>query len=140
MNNITAVELSITDFGFLLPSGIATVDVKIRDNTIQGSVLASGTSTFETVPDEWLYVDFGGSFPLTVGNRYVIDVSMLSGSQFWCWNSWNDADGIGLPGRLIRSGQFLDPDYAFGFRTYAVPEPATLFLLGFGAVILRRKR
>jgi hypothetical protein len=138
MNNITGVELSISDS--YPPSGIAAIDVKIRDDTIQGPVLASGTTTFKTVPDEWLYVDFGGSFSLTEGNRYVIEVFMPSGSQYWSWNSWNDADGIGLPGRQIINGNpYTYDNKAFGFRTYAVPEPATLLLLGLGGLALLRK-
>jgi hypothetical protein len=140
MNNITAVELSITDFGDP-PSGIATIDVKIRDDTIQGDILASGSATFETVPDEWVYVDFGGVLPLTAGNRYVIEVSMPSGSEYWSWNSWDDADGIGLPGRQIIQGNiYTSENMAFGFRTYAVPEPATLLLLGLGGFVLLRKK
>ena len=139
MNNITGVELSIRDA--YPPSGIATVDVTIRNDTIQGPILASGTNTFTSTSDKWLwlYFDFGGSVPLSVGNRYVIEASMSSGSEFWCWNAWKDADGIGLPGRLIRDGEFLDKGYAFGFRTYAIPEPGTILLLGIGAAIANKK-
>jgi len=104
-NNITGVELYMRLYN--PPREIATVDVTIRDDTIQGSILASGTSAFDA--DGWSYFDFGGAVPLSVGHRYVIEASMLTGSEFWGWHSWNDADGIGVPGRLIREGQFVTP-------------------------------
>jgi hypothetical protein len=140
MNNITGVELSM-DLVTNPPDNTATFNIVIRDDTIQGQILASGTNTFTSTSDEWLwlYFDFGGPVPLSVGNRYVIEASMSSGSEFWTWNAWTDADGIGLPGRLIRDGEFAYPDYTFGFRTYAVPEPVTILLLGLGAAIIRKK-
>jgi hypothetical protein len=140
-NNITGVELSMLFAGYP-PLGIATVDVAIRDGTVQGQTLASGTNTFEitaTMSETWLYFDFGGPVSLSVGNHYTIEASMPSGSEFWCWNAWNDADGIGLPGRLTFGSAYSDT-YAFGFRTYAIPEPGTILLLGLGTAILRKKK
>jgi hypothetical protein len=138
MNNITGVELSLRDCNF--PSGTATVDVFVREDSIQGSILASESRTFDILEDEWVYFGFGGVIPLTIGSRYVIEATIPSGSDYWCWNAWEDADGIGLPGRLICSGQFLEPGYAFGFRTYAVPEPWTILLLGLGTILLRKRK
>ena len=148
-DSITAVALSISYSDFN-PCGPTSFTAKIRNSTITGTVIALSTITlenqFETQAnpsDEWRYFDFEEAFSIIPGNRYVIDLSIPTGSEYWCWNSWEDSDNIGIPGRIIYSGEYYDPggevDSAFGFRTYTVPEPATLLLFSFGCLILRRK-
>jgi len=54
-----------------------------------------------------------------------------------CQGTYN----IGIPDYRIINGERSGVGYsAFGFRIYAIGEPSTLFLLGLGAVMLRRKR
>jgi len=143
---ITAAEIFISNPFAPPPGELASITVKIHESTITGSVLASSTVTLETPPYEsWWYFDFGEEVPITHSNPYVIDVSMSEGSVYWSWDSWEDSDGIGVPGRMIVGGGYHDPggeetDYAFGFRTYTIPEPATLLLFGFGCLILRGRR
>lgn len=139
MDNITGVDLSLKDFRDPLGTDDTTIEVRIREETIDGVIIASGITTFTTVVRTWMHFDLDGPVPLIPGNLYVIEAVMLVGSEFWTWHSWADTDGLGLPGRLIASGVFAEPDNAFGFRTYAVPEPGTILLLGFGALLLRKK-
>jgi hypothetical protein len=143
-DSITAVAVSLTYFGDP-PSGIASITAKIRNSTITGSIVTSATLTLEDPLDEWWYFDFGQEVPITAGNRYVVDVSISVGSQYWSWNSWEDSDNIGVPGRMIYYGEYYNPGgpdvpFAFGFRTYTVPEPTTVILLGLGGLALLRKR
>jgi len=140
MDNIVAVELSIRDCASE-PSGLASIIVELRNSTITGTILSSATTTLENPLFEWWFFDFEQQVTLIPKNLYVLDI-FIDGSPYWTWNSWEDSDGIGLPGRLIRSGQFIpgDSKYAFGFRTYAIPEPATLLMLGLGGLALLRKR
>jgi len=139
---ITVVEIAIDDVD--LPSETVSITTKIRDNTITGPIVASATLTLESPSDvvNWWHFDFGEEIVVTAGNRYVIDVSIPMGSARWSWQAWEDSDGIGIPGRRIVSGNYLSEtdNLAFGFRTYTVPEPATLFLFGLGGLGLLRKR
>ena len=139
VNIITGAAISIKDCSDSSPSGIATIEVKIRNNTIDGSIVTSASLTLENPTYEWWYFDFGDQVPIIPGNLYVIDTSIIAGSDFWSWNSWEDSDNIGLPGRLIHHGIPCDDDWgAFGFRTYTIPEPATFLLFGLGGLALRR--
>jgi len=142
-DTITAVAVSLTYWDDP-PSGIASITAAIRESTITGAIVASANLTLEYPTDEWWFFDFGEEVPITSGNQYVVDVSMQAGSEYWSWNAWEDSDNIGVPGRMIYSGDWyiVSPDvsYAFGFRTYTIPEPTTLVLLGFGGLALLRKR
>lgn len=154
VDNITAVELPISGDYLNMSGGQASpITVEIRSNDITGSVLASATlapnvdaaflDSLSSSPGfVWLYFDFGGATPIVAGERYVIDVSVPElGPLNWLWEGWVDLGGS-LPGRPISNGALPGQQVlsARGFRTYYIPEPATFLLLGFGAVLLKKKR
>jgi hypothetical protein len=145
-DTITALALSISYFDSN-PCGNTSFTAKIRNSTITGAVVASCTITLDNLfetdsnpSDEWRYFDFKEAIPVIPENRYIIDLSIPIGSAYWSWNGWEDSDNIGLPGRQIVWGNIYDNGEAFGFRTYTVPEPSMILLLGFGASLLRKRR
>ena len=62
------------------------------------------------------------------GSRYKV----LDASTWW-------TEAFGVSGNKI-VGEYLDFSYATHAFVYTIPEPATLMLLGLGAVVLRKKR
>ena len=151
MNSISSVELAISaDFLNQQPGEIAAITVRIRENTITGNILrqatvdaAADTAFMNTISGakgwEWLEFDLGSSVPLTAGNMYVIEAWVPEmGALNWLWEGWVD-DGSGLPGSAISAGDPSTGTAARGFRTYYVPEPGTIFLLGLGGLFLRRR-
>jgi hypothetical protein len=151
VSSISSVELAISaDFLNQRPGDISALTVRIRENTITGNILgqatvdaAADTAFMSTISGAvgwgWLQFDLGGSAPLTAGNVYVIEAWVPEmGALNWLWEGWV-GDGSGLPGSAISAGEPSTGNAARGFRTYYVPEPATIFLLGLGGLFLRRR-
>ena len=151
VDNIVSVELAISaDFLNQQTGDISDMTVRIRENTITGTIL--GETTVDASADAafmslisgsagwgWLEFDLGGAVSLTAGNVYVIEAWIPEmGALNWLWEGWVD-DGSGLPGRAISAGDPSTGLAARGFRTYYIPEPGTLLLLGLGGLMLRRK-
>ncbi len=122
VDNIIGVELPIGGSTQNMPPGeIPPIIVKIRDDVITGNIVA--TTTLTPSGGLWRYFDFGEAISITIGNRYVIDVSQ---PEFvgvnWMWKGWYDTNYIGIPGRRIINGVVGGGTSAFGFRTYAISE------------------
>ena len=155
MDSIVAVELAISaDYLNMNPGEIQPITVIIRENVINGNALT--TSTILSVVDDdfiellsndpyfvWLYFDFGEEISVIPDSRYVIEVSMPElGALNWMWDAWEDTYNVGIPGYRITSGERQETGYptSFGFRTYAIPEPATIALLSLGGLLLRKRK
>ena len=113
-------------------TGLATVAiVKIREDSITGLVV--GTSLPGVFGIDAIHFDFAALVALVPGNRYVIEPVLISGPGFGPVFSTTDTYA---GGRGIVSGSPIS-DRDMGFREgLAVPEPASVSLLGVGIAVL----
>ena len=147
LDNIAAIDLPI-NLGWAHPRGSnGPITVSVRDGTITGNILGAASATPKlpyTVANLWVRFDFTEAIPLVPGNLYVIQASAGSPSEFvnWGWIGWYPVQPDEIPGRPIANGNVSQGPYPtpFGFRTYAVPEPALAMLLAFGGLTLLRRR
>jgi hypothetical protein len=111
-----------------------------------------GGQSLGSAPVEGLYLGFNGFFDanfdfvrLEVGQMYTAILSSPNMRAAVRWFQWAYPDGTPLysdpytGGDVIFQGQienYIDAT----FRVTPVPEPATLLLLGLGAMMLRRRR
>ncbi|HBG26979.1 MAG: hypothetical protein A2Y10_15360 [Planctomycetes bacterium GWF2_41_51] len=89
---------------------------------------------------------FGGTFNGLLSNFYDFSTTTFHGKNFNC-GSGLTLNGNRILGTGILSGQWLNGTtwsvnimYNDPTATILIPEPATLLLFGFGAVMLRKKR
>lgn len=114
------------------PRDPATVAiVKIREDSITGLVV--GTSLPGVFGIDAIHFDFAALVALAPGNRYVIEPVLISGPGFGPVFSTTDTYA---GGRGIVSGSPIS-DRDMGFREgLAVPEPASVSLLGVGFAVV----
>ena len=115
--------------------------------------LGGGTAADGTIWDEWLMPVIGGTDPVFqdltwsqagfVYQRVFESSTPLAGSTFFYQTELLEIDtsfagGTALPQDFFISGAAFTPDQ----QAYAVPEPATMSLLGLGALVMafRRRR
>lgn len=157
---LESVDVHLSDiFGPLGPNPVApTYPTTVAIVNLVGSV-PSGSVLGEVYVEDFVYgfnnVNFlSDSIFLTAGTGYgivisnedpdpwdegsvvwgIADSDVYSGGSLWNWHSdvgWNQ--DYSLP---VLDFSIMDA----AFRTYMVPEPATIILLGFGAVVLRKRR
>ena len=125
--------------------------------------------TYATTDDSIPTAGFDTNYDYAVGQPWNVGsgseelngtFDMMGNVSEWMESPWTSGDYLPGSYRGIRGGSYTDsglgyslrssyrvfglsPDvesYGVGFRVASVPEPATLILLGLGAVMLRRKR
>jgi len=135
MNNLEQVDFFI--YNYLIPPE-EVVFFRITDDS--STTLWSTSFPADIIPKnpQWFVLDTP-HIPLIPEKTYRLCLTSTVSKH------GPDPSGIiwwGKTGNLYSRGNSSvtrHPGFDFGFRTWAIPEPTTLFLLGLGAVMLRRK-
>lgn len=137
MNNLEQVDLYLEAFN--IPVG-RTVFFEIRNDQ---STLWSTSFSANSIPSGtgWFEIDTP-QVSLVPNQTYRLYLtSTLTDADWEQSNSdiiwWGIEGGDPYP---IGTSSGYSTDFDFGFRTWAVPEPATLLLLTLGGLMLRRRR
>jgi len=133
MDNLEQVDLYLENM--TIPSGV-TVSFQVRDDatvlwdTSFSADLISGMGWFEIdTPHVSLVPDNSYRLYITTDLTYE---QVMGGADLVWWAAENDPYSRGISS--------WDSDIDFNFRTWAVPEPVTILLLGFGSLLLRKKK
>ena len=151
--DVDLYEIKVVDYTIFQAStvGLTIADTKLFLFDASGNGVTfdddAGTSPQSTLTSQFLTAN--GTYYLAVTRYNVIAAKTgpAPGSYIWNGNPYNverAPDGPGAPGPLAQwFGASFAPDTAYGVDLkgvqYAVPEPATLALLGLVLVVSRRR-
>lgn len=127
---LTGVDIAIVTANPHVGNNVITVEILESDVP-----LATASKLVSVGFTGLLHFDFHTEVAVNVGETYVLSVPGTKDTFGWKY-AWDDtySNGVRFLGGVERPGT----DWLF--QTYGTPEPATILLLGFGGLVLLRKR
>jgi len=136
MNNLQQVEIFLDNWN--VPEG-KVVFFEVQED--DGTTLWNTSFSADIIPENnWLILDTPYiSLVPEETYRLCLTTNILQGETSTFDVIWLGTESGNLYNRGDSWQESNFPGFDYGFRTWAVPEPATLLLLGLGVVMLRKK-
>jgi len=147
----TGLDLDVVYSGNLFPDAFFTMTSVSYTGDIAGGSTGGGTIKFfadgqSTGTTPLIRIDFGSASisPIGLGGLFSFNSVNISGSEIGAATLTDEAFSFGFANQVALYGDWSNGYTATAaFTSSAVPEPATIFLLGIGAALMtltRKKR